>query len=267
MQDDSYFISSVEDREVSFNIDRKQWDSEGFSDGWRPVVLRCTRRLRKPVIIPAVDICREKPLLAEIRGYQWVNESAKLSFSIADVFPSSYLFCLLWRFVRSEGTSPLLLFEPLSGKERRTVHRLVENHNQRIGSSLRPGQILMLPDRMVSFGRALSRRKNYARRVLIVASDENQVTFMPFSSRLERVDRRLDIVFDTRSPEGDLRVEAEPAVSNLAFRLFLSRPSLLKVGFAQSVPRREIVECALLPRGMVTPELATLALQRLKRKS
>jgi hypothetical protein len=262
MSDDQYFIGKVYDQMVSFNYRRVEEDYRNNYN--RQVVVRLPELYRQPIMIPGIDDHSEKKLLQKVTSVHNRKESEKTSFKLNDHYHS-----LLWRFsleprVISKMNLSTKSFSPLLGKQRKQVRKKVDVHNRRLEESLRPGQVFLIPDREVDFDNQNRWRQPYSRKVLIFSCDENQVTIMPFTSKVRNVEPTRDILFDSQSSTENLDYEAEPAVITFPFNMFRI-PVLLKVGMAQPMPRQKLIETGLLPLGMVTRNVVELARQRLTR--
>ena len=244
---------------VSFNYRR---DTEDYRHNYnRQVVVRLPKLYRQPILIPGIDKRSEKKLLQKITSVHNRKESEKVSFKLNDHYHS-----LLWRFgLEPRVTSNMNLntksFSPLLGKQSKQVRKKVEVHNRRLEESLRPGQVFLIPDREVDFDNQNRWRQPYSRKVLIFSCEENQVTFMPFTSKVKKV-KPGDILFDSHGPAENMNWETEPAVVTFPFKMFRI-PVMLKVRNAQPMPRQKLIETGLLPLGMVTLEVVELARRRL----
>jgi hypothetical protein len=244
------------DEQISFNIRRLSAPRNPFL---RTITLFPGEV--RPVIVPGLDPGKETDLLAELKRFQNWKKVEVNGYRVPPL-----LFSFLWRFHGGAGRPPLGFqsMAPFPPKIAKMIESAYKQYRARLANSLAPGQVFLIPDAEVTFNRPGRYRQIYARPVLVASAGSDQVLFIPFSRKIERLRPDLDILFDPSDKSGQLTAAARPAVENFPYLIFPERTALM-VSAAQPMARSQFLEAALVSRGAVRREVLALVNDRLKR--
>lgn len=247
----------LRDEHISFNISRPPPSCTNFS---RTITLFPGQA--RPLVVPGVNPVKETDLLAELKRFQNWKQVETNSY-----FLSPLLFSFLWRFHAGASGSPLHFqsLAPFPGKQAKIIETAYKQYRERLAHSLAPGQIFLIPDAEVTFNRPGRYHQIYARRVLVAAAGADQLLIMPFSTKIERLRKDLDVVFDASDKTGRLAVAACPAVENFPYLMFRKK-TVLRVSAAQPMTRSQFLEAALVSLGAVRREVLTLIFEKMKNR-
>lgn len=247
------------DAHVSFNIDRSVYPSEDFL---RTVTLLFTPDRLGPVIVPGLDTGREARLKVELKRYQNWAQVKTDGYRMAPL-----LFSFLWRFHADVGgpLAPVQQVTPFESREVRMIAAACKACRERLDSNLSAGQIFLIPDREITFGRPGRQGKPYARRVLVAAVSPDQVWLIPFSKKTGWLRADKDVIFDVADTHGELAADARPAVETFPYLLFREK-TVLRVSDVQPMTRRRFLEAALVLLGSVRREALAVIHRRLKKR-
>ena len=201
-----FLQGEVEDRLVSFNIERKVFDIERKS---RKVITPLKSPFpKKRFYMPGLLEKKERVLFQEIKSYQNINDIRKYSCNY-----EKHLYSIMWRFGADENSASIMKSTPTPVDKncRKEIERVNKLHCQDISRGLKPGAVYLLPDREVMFNKIKRDKKPYSRSVLIAAVDSSQLTFIPISSIYNWLNTEIDIVFDkTRTKSHLIRIPGQP---------------------------------------------------------
>ena len=240
---------------ISFNIRRSPDNISKFP---RKVTL-LNAFSEKKIIIPGIREKGEKGLTQELKQTQNWQDVTKYSFDI-----SSHLFSLLWRFRENKfSTGKIQALQPLNLKEAQKILITRKRYQQFLKEALTPGKIYLFPDSEVTFQKVNRMVKGYARRVLILSARSDQLTIIPFSTRIDLIVPEKDILFDRSYKESALDPTGRPAVENYPYAIFTQKTALC-VHAAQPILLEDFLETALAPKGVIRKEVLNLVEKKLK---
>ena len=247
----------LSDAHVSFNIRR---NLSSPNESLRTITLFPGQT--RPLIVPGLDPGNETELLAELKRFQNWKQVENNGYRVPPL-----LFSFLWRFHARIGGPPLHFqsLAPFPPKVTKMIAAAYKQNRDRLAHGLAPGQIFLIPDAEVTFNRSGRYRQIYARRVLVAAAGPDQVLFMPFSTKIERLRSDLDVLFDASDATGKLTLTARPAVESFPYLLFPKKTALM-VSAAQPMARSQFIEAALVSLGAVRREVLALIHEKLKNR-
>ncbi|OQY50306.1 MAG: hypothetical protein B6240_01940 [Desulfobacteraceae bacterium 4572_87] len=250
------FQGLLDDNAISFNIRRSSENRHKFP---RKVLLLHSSSFQKSVI-PGVSEKKERPLCEELKQYQ--NWRKVTDHSIV-ITPCRFSF--LWRFRTSPetGLKPFKSLEPVDSKGAKQIKGALKRFRAHLTNSLKPGRIYLIPDGEVTFNHQNRIAQGYARRVLVANVTHGQILLIPFSTKISRINKHTDILFDPEYKGKALDPEGFPAVDSFPDKQF-SRKTALVVCAAQPMDREAFLEGALLPMGVVRHELLNFVKEKLK---
>ena len=254
----NFLLACIEDKYISFNFKRPK---ETFSALPRTVITLPFSPTRKTVV-PGIQTRKERLLTHEIRKKQSWKKVKKDSFEMRQK-----LFSFLWKYSHprhSPTTGQLKDPSLLTPKETRKVRSALKSHWDSIELRLRPGNVFLIPDSEITFNDPNRYKQVYARPVLVFALHGNQVVIMPFSTRIDMMNKETDILFDTEYNGAPLSVDQSPAVENYPYGMF-KKKNVLCVNAFQSVMRPEFLMTALTSMGAVRIEVLECAKKRMKK--
>lgn len=247
---EKYQTAVISDKDISFNINRSNSNYSNFA---RKVVIMPSLQ-HQSTVIPGANTINERKLLNELATFQRKGVVNKYSFKI-----SPLLFSFLWRFriktssIFTNCRSVEPLEKPSDTKITKKINNAYKKYQTYLKHNLASGQIFLIPDREVMFNQVKRVTKIYARRILIFAVQSNQITFIPFTTQVNR-QNKTDILFDKQYKGACLDSETFPAVETFPYNIF-TKKTLLKVNAAQPVLKKEFFEFALMPIGTVRKEV------------
>lgn len=257
-----YFSVLIDDRLISFNVNRTLWDRKIAK---RRVVLHIPPDvLKKVVIIPGIKEETEKKLLKHIK-YETRRQAKEASFTI-----TPHTFSLMWRFVRNfafikkkVGINAIL--DPLDGETKKNIEEVTAEYRRKVESRLVPGAVFVYPDSELTFKNPNRIRKPYSRYVLIFSCPKGKVIIMPFTSKTKNIESNFDVLFDSSCQSTDLRPEAYPAIVN-SCNVFFSKRIVLKVNMAQPVDHRHFILNVLEYKGKINNQVLASVQYRVNHK-
>lgn len=250
------FRALLDDKYISFNMDRPLGTISPFP---RDVVLLSSPSTGK-AIIPGVVCAKEKTLLKELKkARNWKRVKAH---SFVEEQKS---FSLLWRFSGKigEAADHVKRPAPLAANSAQRVRSALKKYRSSLQSDLRPGKVFLIPDAEITFKNPARHRQVYARPVLVFTVHWNQVLIIPFSTRIEKMNKTIDILFDSEYAGESLVRDGIPAVENYPYKMFTKKTALF-VTAAQPVTREGFLAAALTPLGAVTNNLLHFVKERMK---
>ena len=246
----------LDDKSISFNIKRSSDTQRKFP---REVMLVNSSSLRRSVI-PGLVEKKERVLSKELTQIQNWKSVITHSFEIPP-----YRYSFLWRF-RTDPTMGLKAFRsltPVDKKNAKKIKSALKRFQAYLRSNLKPGQIFLVPDSEVKFNRENRFKQGYARRVLMVHARNDQILMIPFSTKIERMNKNTDILFDSGYKGKTLDPQGFPPVENFPDKNF-RRKAVLFICAAQPMDREEFLEGALVPIGLVRQALLDFVKKKLK---
>ncbi|MBW1982852.1 MAG: hypothetical protein JRJ12_16740 [Deltaproteobacteria bacterium] len=246
----------IDDHLVSFNIRRPE---ETISPHPRDILgLYCWRQ--RLTIVPGVLSSRERMLLAELKKVQNWKRVKKHSFDLHE-----RIYSWLWRFglERNRHFNPLANLSAVTRKDARKILQALKSYCAYLQDKLHRGMIFLIPDLELCFHDPRRLKQPYSRPVMVFDVRENQISIIPFSTRVERLDPAVDILFDPSFRGRALDPDGRPAVENFPYKI-LARKTVLVVSAMQSLTRERFLSAALLPRGVLRPAVLELARKRMK---
>lgn len=246
----------LDDFFVSFNINRSEENRTA-----RPRrVVALPAPLRGGTVIPGVRTGAEKDLLHELERRRGRRRLRQHSFTL-----DRRLFSLLWRFRSRDGRvfRHLRGAVPLGPRQAAKVRKALKRHRDSLAGGLRPGSVFLIPDNEVLFNDPGRVPRPYARPVLVFHAGAGQVMFIPFSSQVNRMDPKTDILFDPAFREKCLDPAGLPATEKFTLK-FASGKSALVVHAAQSMSREAFLASALARYGTVRRAVVNFIRQRMK---
>jgi len=249
----------LDDRCISFNINRPR---DSISPFPRHIVAILSASAGE-IVVPGVACTSEKLLLGTLKKVGNWRRVKEHSFDL-----NRKLFSLLWRFSGRGTVARDQLSEPsiLDPREARTVRAALKKYRSFLEGNLRQGKIFLIPDRELTFNSPNRFRQDYARPVLVFRIRDKQVVIIPFSTRLERINKGTDILFDSAHQGERLAPEGRPAVENYPYNFF-SRKTALIVNASQSVTKEHFFASALLHVGTVRIDLLEFVKKRMKNRA
>ncbi len=250
------FKARMKDSKISFNINRTVYTDAGYK---RQVAL--IPGFPKETIVPGVRK-KEHALIKELQSFQNMNTVQRYSFEVDKQNHS-----LLWRF-RSNALAMDESIEDVSALNdnmSKSILKLNRSYKDFLKSYLRDGNVFIVPDREISFGRASRIHRGYSRSVLILKQGAGFLLMVPFSA-INRVSQpKVDILLDRLSNAAtNLSVTACPAIEAWPYKIF-SPQVVLCVHAAQIIMERDFLQAALRPKGSVRRELVNAVRERLKK--
>jgi hypothetical protein len=207
---------------------------------------------------------KEKDLVDELKtyykSYQRWQKAARYSFDV-----SSSMFSFLWRFRTDPalGLKPFQGVGPVNTQISRKIKSVEKRFKDHLRTFLKAGHIYLIPDAEVTFNSQGRVKHGYARRVLVLDVHDDKIVMMPFSTKVERIDKKTDILFDPTYKGKRLDPNGLPTVENLGMALF-ERKTALIVCAAQPITRKAFLDGVIAPAGSVTQELLSVAREKLK---
>jgi len=246
----------LREKHISFNMRRA---SDSYSEFPRKVTLFNPTHL-KNTIIPGVKEHRESLLLEELKKYQNWREVKRHSFPLPP-----HLFSLLWRFRKDREfvSNEVSSIEPLKKVEAKNARNAFKKYQASLRSNLLPGQVYLFPDAEVTFQRPGRYRHGYSRRVLIMNVRSDQIVMIPFTTRLDRINRKTDILFDSRYKGPRLSSIENPAVETFPYKIF-SQKVVLCVCAAQPMTKHDFLGSALISIGPLERKLLDFVREKMK---
>lgn len=89
------------------------------------------------------------------------------------------------------GLKEFRALEPVDSRMSKKIKTAAKKFKVHLRACLKPGHIYLVPDAEVAFNRQDRFKQPYARRVLIMDVQNDQVVIVPFSTKIERMDKRL----------------------------------------------------------------------------
>lgn len=246
----------IEDSAVSFNIDRPDVTVSEFP---RQIVTTYFLALRQ-AIIPGIVTSRERQLSRVLKEKQNWREVKKHSFGYG-----KGLFSFLWRFYRDSGINDLLVdnLVPLDPEDSKKVRRALKKYISYLESKLQKGMVFLVPDTEITFRTPSRLPKTYSRPVLLYDVRGTQLIIIPFTTKVERINPRTDILFDQSYKGMELDSKGTPSVENFPYKIF-SRKTALVVSAFDSVTREQFLSSVLVHVGPVRSELIELVKDKMK---
>lgn len=246
----------LEEKYISFNFRRS---SDNYRKAQREVVLLNPLQPGN-IVIPGIKKKNESALVEELKKYQNWNTAIKHSFEI-----SPYLFSFLWRFKTPKkfGLNKFGALAPIDKKVAKKIKTAFNKYQVSLRSKLSPGQVYLFPDADVIFQRPNRFKQVYARRVLVIDVRADQLVIIPFSSRVDRIDKKTDILFDSGFKGERLDPDAMPGVENFPYKIF-SRKVALFVCAAQPITEKDFLEAALIAKGAIRKDVLDFVREKMK---
>jgi len=256
LKPDQLFQGLLEDESISFNIRRSKVNFSRFP---RRVAILPASKSGK-MIIPGIEERREGQLVNELKNYQVWKDVKRYSF---EVFP--YLFSFLWRFKTDYFSfiNEVKKVEPFTVGTVKRFKTAFKGYRASLRSNLSPGHIYLIPDADITFNRPGRFKQVYARRVLILEVRNGQIVMIPFSTRIERMNMRTDILFDPAYNGERLSSSSFPAVENFPYKIF-SKKVVLCVYAAQPITEEVFLDSDLVSMGSVMRDLVVFAKDTMK---
>ena len=252
----SLYQTLLNDRCVSFHIKRPK---ETYAATPRHVI---ARRESSGLLhlIPGVVPRKDQLLLEELKRIQNWKRVKKHSFELA-----KKLYSLLWRFNGDPEVIMPHMDRPtaLDAKSARRVNSALRSHRASLEGSLRAGTVFRIPDAEVTFGNPGRAAKVYARSVLIFEVVQNQVIIIPFTTRIDRMDPSMDILFDGSGRGEALLRSDRPVVEDYPYPFITTKTALI-LRASQPMTRRGFLAGALTHVGNVRLELLHFIKDRMK---
>jgi hypothetical protein len=241
---------------ISFNIKRTCNNHSNFP---RKVTIFNPAHV-KNTIVPGLKERGESELLEELKKYQNWREVKRHSFSLPP-----HLFSLLWRFRKDQGfvLKKVHPIKPLKKNESKDARIAYKKYRESLQSNLRAGQVFLIPDAEVTFQRPGRYTHGYSRRVLVIHTKGDQIMIIPFSTRIDRINEKTDILFDSHYKGKRLNPSEIPAVENFPYKIF-SQKTVLCVCAAQLIRREDFIESALLLIGPLEKSLLDFVQEKMK---
>lgn len=252
-----YQLGAIDDESISFNIRRCNGNYLSFP---RQVVIMpggeknsLTGNL---LIVPGLIENQESDLLNELKETTKWKLVNRFSFKI-----SSRMFSFLWRFkIPDESDNGrLFMMAGVEKKDEEKIQSIYKRYQEHLRHTLTPGQVYLIPDREVTFNQTRRKKKIYGRYVLLLCVNKDQVFFIPFTTRMNRMDKKKDIVFNSGFKGVPLSKEELPAVENFPYTIF-KKETVLKVNALQKKEKGLFLDIALCSVGSVRKELVDFIL-------
>jgi len=246
----------LDDKHISFNIRRSEDNYSRFS---RKVLIYPSQAFSKAVF-PGIKEKDEKALVAELKGYQNWEQVKNHALTIPP-----HLYSFLWRFGMNHQDSLIYIQKvgPVSDDISKSFIKALKKYQSSLAMNLAPGQIYLIPDTAVTFNKPGRFKQGYARRVLIIDVRTDQLLMIPFSTKIDRMIKQTDILFDSSNPNGSLSPEAIPAVENFPYTIFNHKVAL-RVSSVQPILRDRFIQIAIVPIGAVRRELLQVVRDKMK---
>lgn len=244
------------DTSISFNIRRSENNRSEFP---RKVMVLPSSPRRKSVI-PGLLKNKERTLFDELRKFQSWKAVVQHSFEM-----SSRLFSFQWRFRTDPvlGLKEFRALEPVDSRTSKKIEMASRKFKAHLRAFLKPGHVYLIPDAEVTFNRRKRFKQGYARPVLILAVQNEQIVMVPFSTKIERMNRKTDILFDSEYKGERLDPDGLPPVENLPLSVSTQKAALF-VCAAQPMTKEAFLEGAIAPVGSVSQALLNIAEKKLK---
>ena len=247
----------IADNQVSFNFERPEFTYNRFPR--RVTIIPISGAVC--LVVPGLEPKKEPSLVSKLKRTQNWKTITKHAYEIPPDF-----FSFPWRFSVYEDWRRIQLraLNAFGLKETKKIRLSYKKYQAALLEKLVPGQVFLVPDKEVTFQQKHRFKQIYARYVLVVHSRSDELVFMPFSTKIERMNPDLDILFDATELSGSLDMKARPAVENFPYQIF-RRKTALVVSAAQPMVRQRFLQVALVPVGAVRRELLGFAQLKLKK--
>lgn len=240
----------VKDQYISFNLDRNP--SNVLTHFPRPVILS-PHEDGLILMTPGLDKSREVNLAEELnKTYKNGRKSPdNWGFKQEKVF---YSFSWRSRFNINEDMAHFKHTGYVDEEKTSEIKGIYKRYRQHLIHCLSPGQVYYLPDReVVFFSNPHRGKKRYSRKVLVLGVDD-QVTFIPLSTKLHYIDINKDILIDQKSEEPGLTIQGRPPIENYPYEEFNSAV-VLNVSSTQSVDKTTFLNTVIRPVCALRKEL------------
>lgn len=251
-----YMLGLLDDEFISFNFRRSSRSHSSFP---RKVILLSAPQLKK-TIIPGLKEKAEPILKKELKKYQNWKAAKNFSFEI-----DHYFYSFLWRFRMDQNfvLNEIHALNALKNKEAKKVKLAFKKYQASLRSNLVAGQVYLFPDADVIFQRPNRFKQVYARRVLVINVRSGQLVIIPFSSRVDRINEKTDILFDPDFKRARLDPHAMPAVENFPYKIFFRKVALF-VCAAQPITEKDFLEAALIAKGAIRKDVLDFVREKMK---
>jgi hypothetical protein len=227
LDDSKSQLDCFDDKLISFNIQRS--DNNYLSFPRHVVIMPCKEqnRLLSPanmVVIPGITENRESDLFNELKQITKWRLTQQYSFKI-----SSQLFSFLWRFKISDEAEVgrLKWMASIEDRDNQQIKAAYKKYQNHLKHTLTSGQIYLIPDRDVTFNQSNRKKKKYARYVFLIKVNKDQVFFMPLTTKVNRIDRKTDIIFDSHYQGEPLNRNTLPVVESFPYKIFNKKNALI----------------------------------------
>jgi len=259
LNDSKYQLGCFDDKLISFNIQRSNNNYSRFPR--QVVIMPCKEqnrlsRMEDIFIIPGLTENLEATLLNELRQITKWDLTQRYSFKI-----SSHLFSFLWRFKISDiaEANKIMWMASVKGKDNQQIKSVYKKYQNHLKHTLTAGQIYLIPDRDVTFNQSGRKKKIYARYVLLIKVNKDQVFFMPLTTKVNRIDTKTDIIFDSHYQGEPLSRNKLPIIENFPYKIFNKKNALI-VRALQQKEKQSFLNIALCSIGSVRKELINFIL-------
>ena len=249
-------LGLLDEKFASFNIRRSP---KSYSLSPRKVILLSAPHLKK-TIIPGLKEKAEPILKKELKKYQNWKTAKNFSFEI-----NHYLYSFLCRFRMDQNfvLNEIHALNALKNKEAKKVKVAFKKYQASLRSNLVAGQVYLFPDADVIFQKPNRFRQVYARRMLVINVSSGQLVIIPFSSRVDRINKKTDILFDPDFKGARLDPDAMPAVENFPYKIFFRKVALF-ICAAQPITEKDFLEAALITKGAIRKDVLNFVREKMK---
>ena len=212
-------------------------------------------------MIPGI-MSTEKSLIENVESYFSPERIKNHSFC-----SNHYLFSMVFRFRRDDHIHDKLINpHPMSTKEEKLVKKIWKSCIDYLKAGLSPGTVYLIPDAEVTFGRTGRTVKPYSRYVLIYKVDNHTVSFIPYSTRVDKINADWDILFDKNRTDARLQINSKPVIDNFPYKMF-KKSVVLRVMASQTITHDDFLDIVLSRLGTVNKDVIEFVSQRLCRNN